>query len=300
MKGQRGSVLVKVALMAVVLMGMAAISVDVGVLTVHKRTIQAAADLAAMAGVQKLPEDPAGAVAAAEAYLADNGVTGSDGVAITTEESDHVLVVNVSRTAPLYFARVLGHDTSTLPALAKARVTAKQKYPDLVPWGVPITLCEVGAECELKLAAGKTAAGGNFQVVYLDSHMNGPEYQDWVANGYDGLPISVGDWLYTKPGNLGSNTPIALDQRFARAAGYDCTLPDYDPDCPLLVTSVMVDDYDKGKDEVQVMAFGKFLLTSYYAEKGTGLIIVKGIYLGPIDASEFDPLAMNKQFYLVK
>jgi hypothetical protein len=254
-----------------------------------------------MAGVQKLPEDPTGAIAAAEAYLAANGVNVSDSVSIATEDSDHVLAVNVERTAPLYFARVLGHDTSTLPAAAKARVAAKKKYPDLVPWGVPLSLCTVGSVCELKLAAGGKDTGGNYQVVYLDDKMNGTDYQNWVANGYDGAPVSIGDWLYTKPGNLGTNTPQALDIRKARSAGYDCALPDLDPDCPMIVTAIMVDEYDKGKDQVQVMAFGQFLITDYDPpKKGTGLITVYAVYLGPIDASAFDPTAMDKRFYLVK
>lgn len=69
---ERGAVAVLIAVLLAVLLGFSALVVDVGLDWGARRIAQNAADGAALAGAAKLPEDPAGAVAAAQAYLDAN------------------------------------------------------------------------------------------------------------------------------------------------------------------------------------------------------------------------------------
>ena len=60
-KNERGQAIVLMVLALVVLLGMAALVLDVGNWFHTKRRLQATSDAAALAGAQKLPEDPSGA-----------------------------------------------------------------------------------------------------------------------------------------------------------------------------------------------------------------------------------------------
>lgn len=302
MRSQRGAVAVKVALLLTFLMGMAALSVDIGVLTVHKRSLQGAADLAAMAGVQELPQKPADAQAIARDYLLENTVTADEIMGISAEAGNTELVVNLSRNAPLFFARVLGHEATQVVVRARARVKAEKRYPDLVPWGIPEKPYVVGTEYELKQGAGSPSkpSAGNYQIVYLEKNMNGPQYQDWVANGYDGAPIQIGDLIDPHTGALGTNTIDGVAERKARSAGYNCSYPDPEPRCPMIVTVVVVDGFGPGKSQpLEVVRFAKFLLMRVEPDN-PGRATIHGIYLGPVDLSELDPTVMDKKFFLVR
>jgi len=70
--GERGSVAVLIALALTVLLGFAALVVDVGLSWAVRAETQTAADAAALAGAARLADGPAGAVAAVRQYLDAN------------------------------------------------------------------------------------------------------------------------------------------------------------------------------------------------------------------------------------
>ena len=72
-KNERGQAIVLMVLALVVLLGMAALVLDVGNWFHTKRRLQATSDAAALAGAQKLPEDPSGAAALAMSYANQKG-----------------------------------------------------------------------------------------------------------------------------------------------------------------------------------------------------------------------------------
>lgn len=81
--GEKGYVLALVALMILPLVGFTGFAVDLGAWYGRAAQIQRAADAAALAGVQKLPNLPS-AVATAKAVAAQNGfVDGADGITVT-------------------------------------------------------------------------------------------------------------------------------------------------------------------------------------------------------------------------
>jgi hypothetical protein len=113
----------------VVLMGMAAMVIDVGMGWYAKRQLQAAVDAAALAGAQDLP-DPAMATASANTYFNKNGLKGVTNIStsITTKcvasapgcSPANAIVVSASATAPTFFARVFGIHSWTVGAKATA------------------------------------------------------------------------------------------------------------------------------------------------------------------------------------
>jgi len=138
---ESGQAIVMLAVTLVVLLGAAALVIDVGKAYVVKRHLQASVDAAALAGAQSLP-DPTAAVAAAQAYSGAAGAKNDEprlpGVTVsavakclsTTPCSPvNALVVDETTTSPTIFARVLGINSFTIHARATALMSAGQPAP---------------------------------------------------------------------------------------------------------------------------------------------------------------------------
>jgi len=118
----RGQMAVVLALGSVTLVGVMALGTDVGVLYYNWVQLQKAADAAALAGANYLPNDANTAASTAKAYLINNGTTNADVVSATPINSDTQLQVTAARSVPYYFARVLGLSSGTVSVSAIAEV----------------------------------------------------------------------------------------------------------------------------------------------------------------------------------
>lgn len=129
-----GQVMLLVTISLVVLLGLAALAVDVGMLWTEKRQMQTAADAAAIAGA--LAVDSGGNVtSSARTDASGNGFThGSNGVTVTVNnppasgsyagDSNSVEAI-VGQPEPTYFLRVLGLKTVPVNARAVAHTGAR-------------------------------------------------------------------------------------------------------------------------------------------------------------------------------
>lgn len=299
MGSQRGSVIVKVALLMVVLMGMAALSADVGRVGYYRLQLQSAADLAAVAGAWELPEAPDQAVAVAQNYLERNGAAFAEGLDVT--EGGRVLRVRLSRPVALTFARALGLRRASLSAEAAARVDAQPVWHDLMPWGLEEAAYAVGEEYVLKWGSPSPApTEGQYQIIYLREGMSNGEYEEWVGSGYDGPPVYIGQVLKPRTGNLGDHTRRGMRERLARAEGFRCEWGEYEEHCPLLVIVPVVTPYPPGASgRVQISAFARFLITNT-DPPGSGAGSVFGRFVGYVEGDQIDPRAVNKAVFLVR
>lgn len=118
---EKGQALTEFALLMPVLallllMGMMALSLDVGYMVTIRARLQQAADAAVLAGARHLPQSPITAVAQAIDYGQRNGVAlSSQDIAVSaTYASNDTITVAPQQTAALFFAPVLG--LSQVPA----------------------------------------------------------------------------------------------------------------------------------------------------------------------------------------
>ncbi|MGB7472326.1 pilus assembly protein TadG-related protein [Trichococcus sp.] len=133
---QFGQALVMVALLLGVLAAFAALVIDVGDLYNTKAELQNAADAAALAGAQELPDNPSQAKIVAESYAGKNGLT-TDSVAVTFGTGNKSISVKIDRTANTSFAKIFGVDTSPVSADATASVGIAASVPWIVPFVIP-------------------------------------------------------------------------------------------------------------------------------------------------------------------
>lgn len=155
LRQERGQVVALLAVVLVVLIGSAALVIDVGRAYLAKRHLQASADAAATAGALELP-DPAAALAYAENYSGrdgarnDNDKLPSVSTTVITKclslaPCSPVNAVQVDQTTvvPTLFAKVLGIDSFTISARATACSPCSSR-----PLDIMLVLDRTGSMCQ--------------------------------------------------------------------------------------------------------------------------------------------------------
>lgn len=120
-RNEDGQVLVLVALLMVVLVGFAALIIDVGAMYLTKTNMQNAADAAAIAGAQKLP-NVSTAKSTAKYYAELNGAEQINTTATTPYNGDSDMIeVVITKNVQYSFAKVLGFNDGNVAARAVAK-----------------------------------------------------------------------------------------------------------------------------------------------------------------------------------
>jgi Flp pilus assembly protein TadG len=285
-----GQGLVLGALAMVVILGFAAMAVDVGLFLHERRDLQKSADAAALAGVQELPGAPAEAEAKVHEWADKNGIDIAGGeleaveVGTTYAENDTV-TVRVQRDVPFVFARVLGFSSDTMRADATARVGSPSWADNVMPWALTKSSQEAatyGNEVILKYSADDTAVSGNFNAMALMGATGAADYRQAII---DGVETCVGCTESTEPGNMTGPTEAGLEDRLGGTSD-DCdtflevfepvdggdTWQFVDDDCNpweeegegsgRVVLIPVIDDLDAGRDEVIVIRFALVFLSN--------------------------------------
>jgi hypothetical protein len=200
-KSESGQAFVLMALSLVVIMGMAALVVDVGSWYHTKRRLQATADAAALAGAQLLPTDSSGAQSMALSYADKNGgnVAGADITVSSTQQSNDTIAVRARRTASGVFSGILGVGSADISARAKARVgpPAQARYvaPMVVFCDHPlIHNCngnsdpDFGPDHPTTMDYDPMGAPGAYGMLNLDGGNGTPGSSDeanWILHGFN-------------------------------------------------------------------------------------------------------------------
>jgi hypothetical protein len=250
----RGQSMVLTVVFMVVLLGFAALVVDVGSWYRAHRSAQATADASALAGAAVLP-DTAAATALATQYANKNGGSGSGPsgtpqITITQQgyEMD-TIKVKVTRPSPGFFARVFGSQfmNVTVSGTATARaynvqgvrngiapITVNYKHPLLnctrgqnptcnPTFGTPTTLTLE----DIHTSGGKDAAG-SFGLINLNGVQGGNigagTLADWLLNGYQDHDLTTGHYDAAPSANFNnSQFTDALNQQI----GHELLFPVY-------------------------------------------------------------------------
>jgi Flp pilus assembly protein TadG len=224
-RSDRGQATVLTLVFLVVLLGMAALVLDIGSWYRADRATQSAADAAALAGAQKLPQDPGSANTLALQFVDKNG-GGTPTVTLSTKNATNDTIrVNLTRPAKGIFTKPFGVSTVTVGSHAAARASLMGQAKYVAPIGVNVLNPKLkgGATCPCfgpgqptTLPLGKTGAPGAFDLLNIDlSHGGtGPSLlADWILHGYDGyLPLND---YFSDAGAKWNSSEVqnALDQR---------------------------------------------------------------------------------------
>jgi Putative Flp pilus-assembly TadE/G-like len=216
-RNERGQAMVLTVVFLVVLLGMAAMVLDVGSWYRADRDTQSTADAAALAGAQALPDDPAKATQLAQQYADKNGGLGSGTISISSDiVPNDTISVSVKRTAPGFFSKVVGVNGVNVgsTAVARSEGAAAVKYvaPITVDWQHQLLNCTgpsqhpkcnvtFGVDTTLNLQDLHSPGGGNaagaFGLINLNyndtsGNIGAGTLAGWMLTGYQGqLPTGT-------------------------------------------------------------------------------------------------------------
>jgi len=231
-KYEKGQVIIIVALGLVALIAMAALIVDGAIIMSHRRTAQAAADAAALAGAEYLcPHvyNKGAAEAEARNYVALNNAVVVDPVSFPEENTIHV---EASVESSSFFARIFNESVLSANAVAEASCTPLSTgaatlpvvYPceeEVLPdgsiickkkyynedyddqWNMENRNFTIIHDSESQLPYCETAGVDCIDVVSagakgwvaLDENSNKIDMNDWVSGAVKPPVISTGFWL---------------------------------------------------------------------------------------------------------
>jgi Putative Flp pilus-assembly TadE/G-like len=213
-RNERGQATAFTVLFLVGLIGMVALVLDVGSWYREQRDTQAAADAAALAAAQALPEDPAKADALAAEYIGKNRGGTSEVTYASELSANDTVSVHVARKAPGFFAKLFGIDSVDVGANATARASgltaARWVAPIVVNIKHPHLNCGelegkpvpcFGEPTELTLdhlhKPGDGDAAGAFALINLNKadsgSVGGSTLGGWIEDGFDEY-MELGDY----------------------------------------------------------------------------------------------------------
>jgi len=198
-KNEDGQVMVLFALLIVILLGFAALVIDVGMINFTKVSMQNAADAAALAGAQDLP-NTGKAISVAKSIAESNGVDVSNIEVITPYDGNSTRIkVICTKNVEFSFAKVLGFSDADVTKHAVAK-----KNPKWDGEALPFINLDDDYKENSKIVAWEKTAPGDFESLW--SGENPPsEYEmfnfgngDDHSKGYftidysDGITITKG------------------------------------------------------------------------------------------------------------
>ncbi len=176
-----------------VILGMAALAVDLGGYAADRRSVQNAADSIALAAARDLP-DVTAAQASAQSWATKNHIAANQySLQITTSGSNPTVRVTISKPHDFAFIKILGIDETDLGARASAGKYSFGGSAGIVPWSVTqatLDAASPGSQVVLKYDA-TGGSNGNFGAIRIDGN-GASDYEAAATYGSSSVICAVG------------------------------------------------------------------------------------------------------------
>ena len=277
-----GVVLVTLAMTA--LMGTAALVTDFGLIALTKNRLANAADAAALAGVQELPENPPLAWLVARNYGIKNGLTDAQmEIDLIPDVATSKIVgvrVTAKKNVEYIMAKALGFNNIDVQEKATARVTPVTSAYGAVPLFIPDTVPLVYGQQYTLRSKDSDYGPGNFGA--LDFGSGAKTFAETLANGFEGI-IKVNYEIDTLTGVKKQKTIEGITARI-NGCHHGCTFAHFEPSCPrVLILPVVHYDVLNGHKPVTVVGFAAFLVDDV---RDSGSIDITGRFVKTLAEGE--------------
>jgi len=252
---EKGSVIIILALCMSVFVGLAALVTDAGLVYLTRDKMQNAVDAAALAGAQDLQISSAAALEKAQNYGVSNGLDLSE-ITIECVQSEKFVKVSATRNINFTFAKIIGHDSGVVTAVAKARSGPIKGLKGAAPLGISLDTWQIGQPVTLKVGS-HGAENGWFSGLALGTE-GADIYEANLTQGYNQW-LKKGDIINIQTGNISNPTNRAVNFRVAECHHIPtCTPTSYDPDCERLIKIPVITN--RLNNQVEIVGFAYFLV----------------------------------------
>ena len=261
----------------------AALVTDIGMLAIEKARLNNAVDAATLAAARAYIERPGTERTTAASYLAKNGFS-DVAFDLSIDRDANTVAMNASTPVPYGLGRILGIDGATAQAAATGSVLPVMGVnTGIRPFAIEQMPLVIGADYTLKEGGG-SGTTGNYGAIELGG-AGAKTYLNNIVSGYSGR-LMVGDQIDTEPGNMSGPTETGVTELISDCThNPKCTPENFEPDCPRLITIVIVDSLDvNGRATVTITGFASFFLTGV---DGVGRqSIVHGTFVRSVTSGE--------------
>lgn len=261
----------------------AALVTDIGLLAMEKAKLNHAVDAATLAAARAYVERPGTESQMAASYLEKNGFAGVT-YDIDIDDASKTLSLTAEKPVPYGFAKLIGIDGGMAYASATGSVLPVMGVNSGIrPFAIAEIPLVIGAEYTLKEGGGDGLTG-NYGAIELGG-AGAKTYLNNIVEGFDGR-LMVGDEIDTEPGNMSGPTETGVTSLLGDCThNPHCTPDSFEPDCPRLITIVIVDTLDvNGRATVTITGFASFFLTGV---DGVGnKSIVHGTFVRSVTSGE--------------
>lgn len=284
---ESGQTIGMLAVFITVLLGMCVLAIDVGSWYQQKRSVQSAADAAALAGASQLVVSTSAATTQAQTQYAKNGLN-SDTVTYTVTTdlvANDSVTVTASRSVSNWFGRVFGVNSTTITATSRATIESYTAVPanaNVVPWGIMKNAFVPGQSYSIYTDGSSPNNGALSMNTWTGSVCNGTsggaDYKNEISGALSICPVSVGDTIPVKTGQNAGPTSQGIDSRITSwdpvsaiatvgANGAATIIKPSSPQLVLLPVVVNAADgstnWPAGSGNVKVVGFALFVITGY-------------------------------------
>lgn len=307
-RGEHGQVLILFALLIPVLLGMAALAIDLGSYSAHRRSLQNSADAIALAAAQELPDEAAAEAKALEwaaKYDLDAGDLTIETSAASVGDPNPSVRVTIERPHAFHFMRALQINEADVSAAAKAIKTSPGGSGNVLPWAILEKTKDESDPGDLVVLKydSNNVSQGNFGAIRLDGN-GASTYGDTIIDGSSSVicaagvtgcaetsPVCDGATCQTETGNMVGKTKNGVDYRMDNTAA-ECDSFDevftlnaegrYDLDAQCnpwvdggyaslrVIVVPIIDSLCNGSCDVTVTGFTMFWLEGYGSSKCSG------------------------------
>lgn len=283
LREKSGTTLVFFSMILTALAVSAALVTDIGALAVENAKLSNAVDAAVLAAMRTLVEDPGAEQATAAAYMELHGYS-EDDFQLAVNRVTNTLTVTATELVPFGLARLIGVESALANASAEGSILPISAISEGIrPFAIEEKHLVFDASYILKQGGGD-GMSGNFGALALGG-TGANNYRANIIEGYDGT-IEIGDKVLTETGNMSGPTTSGVNALISQCThSPSCTVQSYQPDCPRIITVVIVDSLDvEGRSRVTVVGFAKFFLTGV---DGSGTNnVVRGSFVRGVASGE--------------
>lgn len=282
---KNGSVNIIIILLFSIIVGVAAIVIDLGTSYYKVEILQNSLDLATLAGALELPRNPSSAESEVIKYMELN-FPEVKYLSINISNQNKEIEVYGSVTVDYKFSKLIGLREKTFSRKAKVIIAPLvSSFTGVRPLVIESKTLEFGQDVILKEGAFESSEG-NFGAVALGGS-GASIFRDNIIYGY-GSTITVGDHIPTEPGNMASViNPLSFYLKDDIG-----TFDTFDRSSKRLWVVPVIDSFDvSGRDYVEVVGFAQFFIEDIGQQSGQTKItgrFVKYVNSGEVDVNAVD------------
>ncbi|MDB5056104.1 MAG: hypothetical protein JWM44_4154 [Bacilli bacterium] len=291
---QGGSSIVLAGLALFVLLAAMALVIDGGTVFIERSHLQKTANAAVLSGAQELTNQQAAVTGVIQTILQSHQESAS--LQSSAIQMGQNVSVQLAKTVPLGFSKLLGKDTVTVAANAAAQITPMGASAGAAPLGIDDSIVlQFGQQYKLKVDQTGVVAG-NFGILAL----GGPganTYEDNLMHGFSNT-ITVGDIIDTQTGNIAGDTRDAIQYRVDSSpyTSGDTTHPD---DSRIILVPVYkpYNFTSNQMKQIQVTGFAYFYISQPMSGNDTS---ITGMFIKKTGVGTAKAGASDKGAYIIR